>query len=47
MFVTKDKVEFLKSSLENKIVHQTDSENLDVVISFAMLDFLNKITKFV
>lgn len=47
MLVNKDQVEFVKRGLESKIVLNTSNADLDIIISCAMLEFLDKISKFV
>lgn len=47
MLVNKDQIEFVKRGLESKIVLNTSNADLDIIISCAMLEFLNKIASFV
>jgi len=47
MLVNKDQIEVVKRGLESKIVLNTSNADLDIIISCAMLEFLNKIASFV
>jgi len=47
MLVKKDQVEIVKRGLESKISLNTSNSDLDIIISCALLEFLNKISKFV